>query len=223
VLEDSYASLRAQFGDFEEKADAPKFPVYLFSGESGYQDYNSQILGAAVPHSAGLYSPVLKQLLIWNLPKREAMVQTIRHEGFHQFLDRVMLDPPVWLNEGMAEFWETAKVESGKLVGGQPRSNHVATLLRSKKAIPKLKDFVHGSRADFYRHAQQRYAQGWALVHFLRKGPAHAQKIFASLWETLRSGEGSTKAALDKAFAGVDWDKLDAEWWQWVDKQAAAK
>ena len=48
-------------------------------------------------------------------------------------------------------------------------ADHIATLLRSKKAIPKLKDFVYGPRSDFYLFAQQRYAQGWALVHFLRK------------------------------------------------------
>lgn len=223
VLEESYAALKGQFAELTEGPDTPKFPVYLFSGESGYQEYNSQILGQAVPHSAGLYSPVLKQLLIWNVPKREDMVRTIRHEGFHQFLDRVMIDPPVWLNEGMAEFWETAKKDGQKFTGGQPRPEHVATLLRSKKAIPKLKEFVYGPRSDFYRFAQQRYAQGWALVHFLRKTTPANLKIFQTLFDALRTGEGTSKQALDKAFAGVDWAKLDTEWWEYVDKMAKTK
>ena len=223
VLEESYASLRTQFAEVAEQPGAPKFHVFLFSGEAGYQEYNSQILGQAVPHSAGLYSPVLKQLLIWNVPKREDMVRTVRHEGFHQFLDRVMIDPPVWLNEGMAEFWETAKKDGQKFTGGQPRPDHVATLIRSKKAIPKLKDFVYGPRSDFYRFAQQRYAQGWALVHFLRKGPPANQKIFQTLFDALRAGEGTSKQALDKAFAGVDWAKFDTDWWAYVEKMAKDK
>src|SRR5688572_16035759 len=161
----------AQLTWIKEDKTQPRFRVFLFSGESGYQDYVKAIVGEAAPHTAGLYSPVLKQLLIWNVPRREDMVRTIRHEGFHQFLDRIMENPPTWLNEGMAEFWETAKHEQGKLVGGQTRREHVATLVRGRSALPKLKDFVYGSAGDFYEFAQLRYAQGWALVHFLRKGP----------------------------------------------------
>ena len=54
----------------------------------------------------GLYSPALKQLLIWNQPNRKKMLETVRHEGFHQYLDGVMSDPPPWLNEGLAMYYE---------------------------------------------------------------------------------------------------------------------
>lgn len=223
VLEESYDNLTKQFAKVVEDKDAPRFQVFLFSGESGYQEYNDGILGHAVPHSAGLYSSVLKQLLIWNVPKREDMVKTIRHEGFHQFLDRVMQDPPVWFNEGMAEFWETAQKEGGRFTGGQMQPQHLATLQKDKQALLKLKDLVYGGRGDFYAHAQQRYAQGWSLVHFLLRGPAANQRIFKTLWAALSSGDCSRKAALDKAFAGVDWDKFEAEYRSYVDKLAKQK
>ena len=176
-----------------------------------------------MPHTAGLYSPVLKQLLIWNLPKREDMARTIQHEGFHQYLDRAMDDPPVWFNEGMAEYWETAQREDGVLQGGQVRKDHIATLLRSRRQVLPLQQFVYGARADFYRFAQLRYAQGWALVHFLRKGPPANQKLFKALWDALRQRDLSCKAALDRAFAGVDWKKFDADFWTYVATLAEQK
>ncbi|MGK0303648.1 MAG: tetratricopeptide (TPR) repeat protein [Planctomycetota bacterium] len=212
LLEASYVNLQSKF-TWVSKKEAPRFRVFLFSGESGYQDYCRAILGSAVPHTAGLYSPVLKQLLIWNLPQREAMDRTIRHEGFHQFLDRLMPNPPVWLNEGTAEYWETARREGGTMKGGQVRKDHLATLTRSKAALPSLKDFVYGSRSDFYAKAQLRYAQAWSLIHFLRESKGANKKRFDKLWEALRT-VGSTRAALDSAFAGLDWGKFEADWWQ---------
>lgn len=218
VLEESYVNLKAELAWLDDRKEFTKFEVFVFSGESGYQEYCKNILGTPVPHTAGLYSPVLKQLLIWNVPKREDMVRTVRHEGFHQFLDRAMQDPPVWFNEGMAEYWETAKREDGKIQGGQPRPAHIATLTRSKKLLPRLRDFVYGPRADFYANAQLRYAEAWAFVHFLRKGGAANQKLFASLWETLRNGDLGRHGALDKVFGATDWNKLEAEFWTYVQK-----
>jgi hypothetical protein len=94
--------------------------------------------------------------------------------------------------------------------GGQVRKDHLATLARSRAALPKLQDFVHGASADFYANAQQRYAQAWALVHFLRKGPPAYTARFTKLWAELRTAK-STRAAVDAAFAGIDWAKAEAD------------
>lgn len=212
VLEESYVNLMAQLTWIKEDKSLPRFRVFLFSGESSYQEYNKAIVGSVVPHTAGLYTPILKQLLIWNLPRRDDMVLTIRHEGFHQFLDRLMPNPPTWFNEGMAEFWETARREQGRLQGGQVRPDHLATLARNKQDLPKLERFVRGGSGDFYANAEVRYAQAWALVHFLRKGPRAYTARFDALWTQLRTAK-STSAAIDAAFAGVDWAKLEQDFW----------
>lgn len=213
LLEQSYLSLKNRFAKIKDGKKIQRFKVFLFAGEGGYQDYCEAILGSAKPHTAGLYSPVLKQLLIWNLPRREDMDRTIRHEGFHQYLDRLMANPPTWLNEGTAEYWETAKREKSTITGGQVRKDHIATLIRSRKALPNLKDFAYGNRSDFYANAQQRYAQAWALVHFLRESNRDNLKCYEKLWQGL-STVGSTRAAMDAAFKGVDWGQLQNAFWE---------
>ena len=47
-----------------------------------------------------MYSPLLKQLLIWNTPDSDRMIRTARHEGFHQYLDARMADRRVGSTRG---------------------------------------------------------------------------------------------------------------------------
>ena len=60
------------------------YHVFLFSGEAGCRRYLGELVGDLPPRFTGLYQPLLRQLVIWNLPTRDQMMRTIRHEGFHQ-------------------------------------------------------------------------------------------------------------------------------------------
>ena len=90
--------------------------------------YCANALGSVHPHTKGLYSPSLKQLLVRNLSDQQDMLETVRHEGFHQYLDRFLDNPPVWFNEGMAEYYELGEERGRTLRLGQVDMNHVATL-----------------------------------------------------------------------------------------------
>ena len=128
---------------------------------------------------------------------------------------RTLVDPPIWFNEGTAEFWGTARQYRGSVQGGQVRKDHLATLARSKAALPKLQQFVHGTRGDFYANAHLRYAQAWALVHFLRKGSPFNQRLFGRLQAQLRTDK-PLAAAVDAAFDGVDWQKFETDFQAYV-------
>jgi len=161
-------------------------------------------------HTAGLYSPRLKQLLIWNLPDRAGMMRTIRHEGFHQFLDLIAPDAPVWFNEGMAEYYETMKRDkNASLQGGQIRRDHLATL-RKLPPLPLKRFFAMGGQ-EFYKHPERNYAQAWLTIHFLREHSADTRKIFKSLIDALQDGK-SGERALQAALAGVDLASLEREY-----------
>jgi hypothetical protein len=126
-----------------------------------------------------VYSPLLKQLLIWNLPRRKDMLETIRHEGFHQYLDRLMPNPPVWLNEGMAVYHENGKKVDGKLTFGHLHPNYVR-LLRGNGLQP-MKKFLNFGGPGFYEKGHLSYAQAWALVHMLQ----HTTPVYAKLFKAI--------------------------------------
>ena len=187
-----------------------KHPVYLFSGQAGFLRYSAEALGALEPGAAGLYSPTLKQLLIWNLPEEEAMQRTILHEGFHQYLDELVTDAPIWLNEGLAEYYELAGYENGAWQVGQIHRGHIDHLLDEDSELLPLEELLHLTHQAF-RHDEDQlllYAQSWALVHFLQHSSRDHRARFELLFDQLVSGT-SARDAIDAAFAGFDLERMD--------------
>jgi tetratricopeptide (TPR) repeat protein len=95
---------------------------------------------------------------------------TAVHEYFHSVLesnfDRSKVPP--WANEGLAEYFETVRVENGKsiFVGGV-QTDHLRLLRRS--ALIPLSEFFAITAADLKSMTPERrrlyYAEAWAVVH----------------------------------------------------------
>jgi hypothetical protein len=183
--------------------DAAQRQVYLFAGQAGYLRYAAEMTGKIPAHTAGLYSPVLKQLLIWNLPQRDEMMRTVRHEALHQYMDELGLDAPPWLQEGLGEYFGLAEVARGQVVAGQANARHVAALLSEGAALAPLAEFLHVAPADFYADAGLSYARAWALVHYLQHGGKRVRQIYERLLAELAAGRPA-RAAVDAAFGAED-------------------
>ncbi|MFG0317523.1 MAG: DUF1570 domain-containing protein [Planctomycetota bacterium JB042] len=191
-----------------------RFTVYLFAGQAGYEVYVQRVLGGLPPfHTAGVYSPSLKQLFIWNQRDREGMMRTVRHEGFHQYLDRIADDAPRWFNEGLAEYYEIGGVEGSSFKSGQIHEANLAKLREEPRLVP-ARDFLFQDPKTFYGRASLHYAQAWALVHFLRHAPGE-KKRFDALFDLLAEGV-SGAAATERAFEDVDWQEFDRRFAEYV-------
>ncbi len=204
TLETAYLAYSAYMGRVK-KGEERRFKVYIFSGEAGYHGYVRSLIGAPSTHTAGLYFPLLKQLLIWNLPDRKSMLKTVQHEGFHQFVDSITGEMPNWLNEGTAEYYETAT--SGKWTNTPIRKDHLDQL---KGGVGSLSKFVRISYRDFYGNAPYNYARGWALVYFLRHSTAANKKILLSLQEKLKS-HVPKKQAIEEVFGQLNMAAMKTE------------
>jgi hypothetical protein len=212
LLEDSYVAYSTWL-DRVPTTGTDRFKVYLFAGEAGYQSWTRDLTGNIPQHTAGLYSPLLKILLIWNLPSRDDMMRTVRHEGFHQYLDRLVCDPPVWFNEGLAEYFENARLENGTW-RAQDRHPQHAKALASGDFAP-LSTFLFESREAFYTDAARHYAQAWAFVTFLRHSSPENKQLFQKLWSALRENVGA-HAAVTRVFTPEETGRLEREFTAWV-------
>ena len=217
-LEAAYARYRADLGPLakegNESGGAGRARVFLFSGRAGYMSYTDGIFcdNVLIQSSAGAYSFALKQLLIWNLPRREEMMETIRHEALHQYLDRLGTDPPTWFNEGLAEYYSVLRPvgRTGRKfeAGGVDRD---AVRLLKRHGLMPLSEFLYLEGVPFYRDdAPLRYAQAWALVHYLRHGGPSSRPFYDAMMIAIRSGIGK-KASVDRVFGATDLAALDAE------------
>jgi tetratricopeptide (TPR) repeat protein len=221
-LEQAYVLYTVRL-DRVKDAGRRRFKVYLFSGPEGYLKYTKDLFGRAPVGSAGVYITLLKQFLIWNLPEREQMMQTVRHEGFHQYLDRIMEDPPAWFNEGLAEYYEIAKVARGGWQLGDPYRYHLDVLAQEKNGIMPLKEFLYRDHSTFMKTATHHYAQSWAFIQFLRHTTRENKQLFGPFWNAFKTIP-SRKPALDHALEEVNLRALESDFQAHVTKlQSAAK
>jgi hypothetical protein len=111
----------------------------------------------------------------------ERLYQLLYHEAFHAYLGTFVYPPaeaavPHWLNEGLAQIFETAIVEAGELRVDAPdpkRLRQVRLALRKNKLCP-LRDLLRAGARQFLVHhaneqevADQYYLASWALAYYL--------------------------------------------------------
>jgi tetratricopeptide (TPR) repeat protein len=101
------------------------------------------------------------------------------HEYTHLLLRNAAKSIPVWLNEGLAEYYSTYGLDSGGTRAhiGRPLAHHVE-LLR-QRFMPLSQLIAVDTTSALYNEGARRsifYAEAWALTHYLMiempKGPA---------------------------------------------------
>jgi tetratricopeptide (TPR) repeat protein len=143
---------------------------------------------------------------------------TVFHEYAHFLVSNTVGNVPVWLGEGLAEFYDvTQGRDRGKsvIIGGAPR--HHVDLLKESTLIP-IKELLSITRsAQVYNEGSRRgvfYAQSWALTHYLTLGSKERGSQFRQYLASLRSGMEDERAFIDSF--GTDTTALDRELFNYV-------
>jgi hypothetical protein len=130
---------------------------------------------------------------------------TLFHEYLHAFVRHHLPAAPLWLNEGLAEYYSTfelARDRSGSPGGvlGLPKERHLVTLERERMlSLDRLLDVEVDS--PLYHEADRRgvfYAQSWAFVHFLLSDAGRRART--SRYLALLERHGDSERAFGEAF-----------------------
>jgi hypothetical protein len=111
----------------------------------------------------------------------EQLLATLYHEAFHAYLLNFVYPPaqgelPRWLNEGLAQLFETAIIEADDLRVGHAdarRLERAKDALRKGELVPLADLLRSGSRPFLLLHGSDRqasdraYLTAWALAHYL--------------------------------------------------------
>ncbi|MBI3268149.1 MAG: DUF1570 domain-containing protein [Planctomycetes bacterium] len=135
------------------------------------------------------------------------------HEAFHLYVHAQAHGLPVWLDEGLAEYFGGVRLEkAGDLTFGhtsEPRHVEFRKILRFMKPL-SVAAFVRLDEKAF--HAEPRlgvnYAQAWAFAHFLlAKRPA----LLREHWKLMQEGRTPDEARV-ATFDREDAAVLQKEW-----------
>ncbi len=158
-------------------------------------------------HPAGFF--------FYNLGQFEAAVQLdapgpnpyegIYHEYYHSLTLPYFPGLPVWLSEGLADFFGNSEVTEKEARLGEPDSNLIAEL-RQNKLIPLDVLFKVDHNSPYYNEQDKTsmfYAETWALTHYLMLGDdgAHKQLLVAYLQRLQQ--DGTPHAAAAEAFGDL--------------------
>src|SRR6185503_13570040 len=121
------------------------------------------------------------------------------HEYVHLHLRDNVPGIPLWLNEGLAEFYGSLQFSGGEAVLGTPL--FYLRLLRNEELLP-LKDlFSIDSRSPHYNEQDKTgvfYGESWALVHYLMLGGGPGRQAqFKRFLNQIGRGEDAAKAMED--------------------------
>ncbi|WAC23378.1 tetratricopeptide repeat protein [Blastomonas sp. SL216] len=135
--------------------------------------------------------------------------QILLHEYAHHFMFSVFSgSPPLWLQEGFAEFYSTAKFDSSGGVGlGLPADHRAAELALAQEVPLDLLLDTRKYRENASKRYDAFYGRSWLLFHYLTFSDARAGQM-ASYLQRINAGEGEVAAAVG-AFG--DLDALDKE------------
>ncbi len=122
----------------------------------------------------------------------------IYHEYFHFLMRQNYPVLPLWLSEGLAEFWSHGTVRDDRITLGEPSPEHLA-LLRKQSLLPLEQLFAADHTSPLYNEEEKAglfYAQSWLLVHYLMfgEGELAGRHRLDRLLELLRAGVPAAEA-----------------------------
>jgi Tfp pilus assembly protein PilF len=132
--------------------------------------------------------------------------RVLYHEAIHRFLQHHLPEAPLWLNEGLAEFYSTIELGRGEAWIGRQVVEHVVRLEhQQRRPLGDLLATADADRDEAARgdggaavHDGVFYAEAWALVHHLLVGEDGGREAVARYAGRLRDGEDPTAAFVEE-------------------------
>lgn len=235
---------RAALADFEGvygtlqkvafSGDSPRerIDVILFSDELGFKQLAPRgAAGYFMPRQPDDPDPeptiVIHGRMLIAGTLVESTQRRFRHELTHRFLDHRLRWSPPWLEEGLAEYYSTVKVEGhDAIVGTLPNTklfrvdiHLISSLVQGLaddrvelSAVPTATQLLSADYPTFHdpAHELAYYAGAWTFVHMLLNGSYGYTSRFNRFMDMLAAG-ATPPEAWRECFFGVPLWKLDRD------------
>lgn len=192
----------------------PSVPTHIivFASDDDFDPYKVGS-GDRRQQLLGLFqqSPVANFVLLNGYPARGSALPVAYHEYLHSVAHAAFARLPLWLDEGLAEFYSTFALERGSLLVGKPVVPHVQ-LLRERSFLPLGQLFAVDHASPEYQEGERVgtfYAESWLVVHYLMLGGPERLQHMRAFLAGMREGK-APEPAFRGAF-GYGFDQLEKE------------
>lgn len=154
--------------------------IHLFSSKWSYQRYVANVSPGGEKRQA-LYVPGQEAGRVYAYRHRD-LDTDVRHEATHALLRNSLPYVPLWLDEGLAEYFE---VPRGARLSDNPHRKSLQWAIRFRWK-PRLEDLE--AKRKLLDMDGKDYRDAWGWVHFLLHGPPEARAELAAYFAEIDSG-----------------------------------
>lgn len=178
--------LIAQRGELVRQLGVPASdePIHLYLFESGDR-FNSfmRLHHADFPNRRAFFIESDTRLSVY-AQWGDRLAEDLRHEVTHAYLHAVVPGLPLWLDEGLAEYYEVPRTRRGL---NQAHVERLADRIRRNAWQPDLKKLER--LRDDRELDQDEYAESWAWVHFMLESRPETAELLRAHLAKLRARE----------------------------------
>jgi Flp pilus assembly protein TadD len=189
--------------------------VVLFRNKAEYQAYS----GMGVSDAYYTTSRNLDYIVLYDFNANSERV--LNHEYFHLFSAHADFGLPLWLEEGLADYFSTLKIGAKDVSVGLPVVEHIRYLNQLTGRLIPLNRIIaidrSARREADYGSVVQLYAQAWALTHmtFLGKDLMPRSQEF---FQAIRDGKSAEDAYQE--IYGIEMKDLERLLSQYVQRRS---
>jgi len=166
--------------------------IYLFADDAKYYDF-LDLRFPGFPHRRAIFVETDIELAVY-AHLSDHLAEDLRHEVTHGYLHAALPHLPLWLDEGIAEYFEAGSAHQGL------NATHFYQLTSQENFqpyLPRLEQLTSAAEMT-----QQDYAESWAWVHFLLESDVDKTHLLTDYLADLQQGaESMLSTQLQKRLA----------------------
>ncbi|MBN1787002.1 MAG: hypothetical protein JW806_01255 [Sedimentisphaerales bacterium] len=179
-----------------EFPDDYKVKVTIISGKENFDEYQQKLRGKVAP-CIGFYSRGYREAVVLHKENEEKIKELNRvigvvfHESSHMMFDYHIHNPPLWIDEGLAEYFEGLSVIGKNKRIFLQKNRQSWCKWWAKNGFPiELEEFLNLDYHQFYQFDSkgknsQGYTIGYSLVYFMMSSNA-TENIFKEILQDIK-------------------------------------
>lgn len=185
--------------------------ISVISEQQAFQNYLSK-MAPELKTTTAFYSAENNQIVVFWNGDQQQVYGFIRHEVTHFMINSLYPFLPLWLNEGLAEYFESIDAN------GLPQANDYWLMTLREKKVMSLSLFLRLPTQHWRAKDQKRmYAMAWSLVFYMMSTPSTRALLVAVLQRSavLNTDSELTHTFIDRHYAGGV-TALNSDWLAWL-------
>lgn len=159
-----------------------KISLCLFRDRTSYVVFINENFPGAPTDRPALYVKEPNRPGVLMVRRDEKMILNVRHEMVHAYLNAALRNVPIWIDEGLAKYFETPPGERGfRNPFLEKVENDASSLFASPPSLARLEKLTRVEQMQ-----SREYRESWAWTHFLIHYSPDTQRVLALYLRSLR-------------------------------------